>query len=247
MTEYHVNPVSDQAVICKEKDCPHPGIASKHFTTPSEAKEAYDTELVETYLSNAPSGLTEELFRTAPELPPLVVTILGEYLTDKAFSVKAIVPSGSTLYNTELPGRERHDYDYVVFVDDDERLPRYKHALIGYQDVLVDFFIVPLSMVETYVRQGQIVEAYFAVLAGLSLYKSDSFTRLSDEDSFLSSYFVNLEEYIGKHAAGDYPPARLQRERKHMLRWRIYVTRQPKKPFSPRLSESERKLWLSEF
>lgn len=243
MKQYHVNPASDQPVVCKgPAACPHPGEVSYHAATAEEAKSAYDARLMAHYLSNPVTPLVDSLLATRGELPERVMRILGNHLEENGFQVLAITPSGSMLYNTELPHRATHDYDFVVFVKDDERLPRYRHSIVGD----VDFFIVPLSLVPSYSRQGQIVEGYFAVRAGLALYEEE-FTPLDDEDELLRSYFENLQEYIGKHEAGEYPPHRLEREHKHMLRWRLYLARGAETVFTPRLDGVERMTWLDAF
>lgn len=241
MSPYHINTITANPTVCKTlNNCP-----LSHYDSKSEAKKTFDNETRDRLLRNPVySPLTRTLVKNNKLNDPVdELIILGEYLTERGYDIAGIVPAGSTLYNTKIPGQPTHDYDYFVFVNDE--LYNYKHIVLD----TLDMFIIPVNLVTKYVSQPQIIEGYFAVISKNSYYVTHDFKNFFSKDSLKTLYGLyeeHLRDYVRKHEMREYPPARLDRERKHMLRWVIYLERDDKEIFDPRLSLSEREQWLTQ-
>lgn len=252
MPEFHVNPLTGKSIICRKvNEC---DAVSGHYSSREEAESEHVRKLTQHLLEveATHAGVTDGFRqRDRWSIPDDVLRVLSGWVTDSPEKVVAVVPSGSLLYNTSMPGVPMHDYDFMVFIEDDEKWSNYRHVMIG----LVDLFIVPLRMIEKYVTHTQVVEGWSAVMTDQWLLldetakSSDNLLQLQYQDAehgfLLYEYFSNIAEYIDKHAQKVYPEVRLVRERKHMLRWKLYVARDSSRNFfNPRLTDVEREDWL---
>lgn len=251
MPEYHVNPLTGKSIICRSAgSCDVVG----HYPTREEAENKYVATMtahllqVETKFPEITDGLRDH---DVWSIPDEVLRVLSGWITESAEKVLAVVPSGSLMYNTVRPNTPMNDYDFMVFVDDDEKWKNYRHCKIG----LVDLFIVPLRLIESYASYSQIIEGWAAIKTEQYLFLDESFKSVENSgvrqsqdmqhDLLMDSYFRRLEEYLVKYESGEYPDSRKVQDRKHMLRWKIYLGRDSsRKTFNPRLTGVEREGWL---
>mgnify|MGYP001186473091 CR=1 FL=1 len=176
------------------------------------------------------------------EIPTGVLAIVESELAKLPIVPIAIVPSGSLLYNTEIPGRARHDWDFVIFAEPCAYLEKYRHFMVGD----VDFFIIAIDKIFFYKRQVQFTEAYFALKMKTEVVRyKDWALSLNEEVELLANFWECLTEAVRKHAAKEYVPARLEHEFKHQLRWQCYLARVDKESFTPILTNAEREWWLA--
>lgn len=171
--------------------------------------------------------------------------VLG-YCDHMGYSPIVIVPSGSDLYNTALPDVPRHDFDFVIFVNEDWDC--YRHATFG----PVDMFLVPVALIPKYLSQSQVAEALFGYHHGHAVFVDEdvvgTIAEMSEDAAmvYVVGYCDKSREHVRKHADRAYPAKRLDREFKHCRRWVRYLDRGASGIPDPRLSDEERSLWLKD-
>lgn len=183
-------------------------------------------------------------------IPPEVLDQLADFLDERQEETVLVVPSGSVLYNTMIPGRQTHDYDFVV-VTEPTNSGKAKQHLVGELDAI----LVPIDKVLDFsTRSTQMHETIYSMQYDLSLYNNQS----SQWASFLKSvrlppdrYFSLLDDVRHSFRQRFTEPVTGEnkdqfRNFKHTARFNTYMIRERNENYlNPRLTEEERTKFLA--
>lgn len=254
MTKYHLG--KNGPSPCKaKKRCPLGG-PSEHFKTQTEASQAYEKRMNSLTIPPArekqPESITNILVAAGDgKYPEPILRQLGEYLETRPYKPLAVIPAGSQLYGSEVPGRAVHDYDFTVFATPHSSLKKPKQHLAGELDV----HSIGVDRVQELARRSApIREAFYAMRAGRAL--------ASFDDPQWGSYFNSINLPVGQYydllddcvrsTSHEYTEPVSQEEKnnfhnfKHSLRWQIYMKRwgsEGSDEFDPRFTEEEQALY----
>lgn len=250
--KYHVGRNGPAKCTASKRPCPLGG-EEVHFTSLEEAATAYEASMKDQMLPpGRKTELTDELVANGKDIYPKEVLVkLGQMLKDKPYTPLTVLPAGSALYNTVIPGKPVHDFDFTVVAEPYPSLRTMKQSMQGELDVN---FVSVTDLSRFSNRSTPLSEALFARRAGHNLTSLPdspyspmlaSF-RLSEMkyfdllDDVMKSPRQQFEEPVTPDTPNEF------RNFKHTVRWRIYQLRWGKagKPFDPRLTEEERGLFL---
>lgn len=250
--KYHVGRNGPAKCTASKRACPLGG-EDVHFTSLKEASQAYEELMQHQTLPAARKGdLADELIANGSHLYPKEVLIkLSAFLKERPYTPLTVLPAGSSLYNTVIPGKAVHDFDFTVVTEPYPSLRTMKQSMEGELDV--NFVsVTDLSRFST--RSTPLSEALFAqrVGRGLNSLPASPYSpmlanfRLSElkyfdlVDDVMRSHRQQFQEPVTPDNANDF------RNFKHTVRWRIYQRRwgNANGPFDPRLTEDERAIFL---
>lgn len=250
--KYHLGRSGPAPCKATKIACPLGG-EEVHFSSKQEAEKAYEHKMKDTLLPKPrKADLTDELVANGGELYPREALVkLGKLLQERPYKPLVVMPAGSTLYNTAIPGREVHDYDFVVFCSPSPTLRNVHQTMEGELDVN---FVDVTKLTTLANRSSSFSESLFAhnLGRGLNTPPDDAYTpmlsalRLSE-----IKYFDLLDDVMRSHRQQFTEPVTQEsptefRNFKHTVRWMIYQQRWGSygKPMDPRLSSEERERWL---
>lgn len=254
---YHVNPKGEVGkCTARPGNCPY-GDPKDHMPTPQLARERYEEMMSQQLFKAAKSKLTDRLLASNNgRFPEEIVNQLGGLLESKPFVSMEIIPAGSALYNTALPGATVHDYDFTVFAEPHQVLARKdKKYLQGELDVNV----VPITKLDKATRRStSLSEAFYAYRSNEQLLSSASSSLwqpyLRSIRLPLVRYYDLLDDVKRAHSQSFVEPVSRDdkdgfRNFKHAVRWTLYQKRwsaggPPEESFNPRLSDGEREIFL---
>lgn len=184
--------------------------------------------------------------------PVKVLEELSSYLNSRPYQTLAVLPSGSHLYNTSIPGRSVHDYDFTVFSEPHASLTKKSKQYITGD---IDVKVVSVTNLKDLVRRStELSEACFA------LQNDEELVRIEDDKwtPYLRSFRPSIIEYydliddcIKSHEYEE--PVSMNdkvafKNFKHTVRWSLYQQRwsefDARKGFDPKLSDEERLKFL---
>lgn len=163
--------------------------------------------------------------------------------------VVAVVPSGSMLYNTVLPNRAFHDYDFVAFTEPFSSNKGVQQKFHGDYDLN---FVDVSRMQEVLDRSTALTEALYGFQSDHAVMTDTHsvwFPYFNSFEQSVNTYFAFLGEVMRSHAhslAETDDPDEGFSKRKHLTRWSLYMQRWGAgfDRMDPRLSEEEREEFL---
>lgn len=251
--KYHQTPAGPGPCRATRGRCPYGG-PDEHYNTREEAQAAFEEKYKSLELSSHSKSntLREQLHASGKgQYPKAILNQLSSFLEDKPYKTLVVLPAGSQLYNSAIPGRPVHDYDFTAFVEPHETLKYkpYPH-LSGELDVTI-VRIDALSDVSR--RSTPISEAFLAYKSQRHLAKQES-----SWDPYLSSLNVPLVRFFDTMddvmRSQTFTEPALQDDPKnfnnfkHNVRWTLYHRRWGsgggEDGFDPRLTDEERSLFV---
>lgn len=253
---FHYNPKTGKVGECEANiRCRFRLPEESHFATPQEAEAAYGrTQQIFSGSGGSRSGVSMRRIlgrgsEKFPDIPREILTQLGSFLDERKERTLLVVPSGSMLYNTQIPWKPTHDYDFITFTEPTGN--SMKQHMHGELDVL----LVPVDKVaDASVSSTQVSEAMYALKHGHTLYQDES---TSGWVSYLRGlrvpppqYYKLLERTKRSFRQRYIEPVEESTEEfrpfKHTLRYDIMSARKRGDAIlDPGLSEEERKIYLS--
>lgn len=262
MAKYHLTDEGPKVCNATVKNCPVGDPASEHFADRRDAEEAFKN-LLEFRNPDSLTGLqktsiTRDLLSgNAGRFPTQIIEQLGGYLEKQPYRALSVIPVGSALFNTVIPGKPVHDYDFMVLTTPHPKLRTINHHMDGELDVMsVD---VTTLMRQDYVRSTSLMEAVFAAKAGRTILHNTSdpwSTYFESVRTPMGHYFESLHFSIESHSKHFVEPVSKDDGRafttfKHCVRWSIYQKRwgdgggnESNFSFDPRLTDDEREVFL---
>lgn len=273
--KFHINPATGRVNKCEAVVSCRFGAHVPHFDTQWEAMKHYEESQGSALPSSsrktappvapAPSGaspanrgLREKLLAQAQEhypsrYPEQVLRHLSLKLEVLPAPVLLVLPAGSHLYNTALPGVPTHDYDFTVVAEPHSSNDRISTK----QEGELDYAVVGAHKIDLYIRRSSsLSETMLALNSG-----AHPLYRAGEEQSPWVSYLANYRPSEHAHydllddcirsASQQYtePVTRDNRVEfknfKHQVRWFIYQQRWGSgQGLDPRLTAAERKSYL---
>lgn len=239
-------------------NCPLKGIdnnPSKHFDNIEEARWDFEKQasIVFKETPKRKTLSTVLLNKCGDRYPKETLVKLGDYLDAQPYTTLNILPAGSHLYGTQIPGKVNHDYDFTAFVTPDSGLSKVKH----YMDDELDLNVINITQIPVIsARSTPFSESFFALQAGRSLVEINN-----NWTPFVHSlrippmrYFGLLSDVIKSQSHEFHEPVDMNaglefKNFKHVARWSIYYKRFGSRSMNthfvdPVLSLEERELWL---
>lgn len=262
MAKYHLTDDGPKVCNATVKNCPKGFSATEHFTDIGDAEKAYEsmmeTRNPESLKSLQKKSLTRELLiGDNGKTPKHVIEQLGAYLESQPYRTLSVIPIGSELFNTKIPGRPVHDYDFAVLTTPHPKLRTATHHLDGELDVMA--LDVTSLLRQDYVKSTSIMEAVFAAKAGRTIMSNDSdpwSKYFNAVRTPMSHYFESLHFSLESHKKRFTEPVQKDDKNgfttfKHCVRWSLYQKRwgdgkdhESNFEFDPRLTDDERKTFL---
>lgn len=227
-----------------------------HGANAQEARERFEEMMHSQVLTANRTSLTDKLLaKNDGRFPEEILVQMGGLLEDKPFKPMVIIPAGSQLYNSTVPGVPVHDYDFTVFAEPHSSLERNdKKYLQGELDVNV----VPITKLDKATRRStSLTEAFYAYRSNEQLLATAANSQwqpyLRSMRIPLVRYFDLLDDVKRSHAQAYEEPVTRDdkvgfKNFKHSVRWTLYQQRWasegPSDSFNPRLSDEERKIYL---
>lgn len=252
MNKYHITDNGPAVCTASVRPCPIGG-AESHFTSKKAAQEAYEKKMSSLVLPRKRKlELVDELIANGEKYYPKEALVkLSQFIKESPYTPLVVVPAGSALYNTAIPGKEIHDYDFTVFTAPYHSLKKATHSMRG--EIDVNYLGVDrLSTITT--RSTPFSEAVFARRVGhglnglpdnpysalLASFRVPEIKYFDTVDDVMRSHRQQFEEPVSPENSVDF------RNFKHTVRWTIYQKRWgvTEGPFDPRLNDEERELFL---
>lgn len=262
MAKYHLTDEGPKLCNATVKKCPLGNSADEHFTELRDAEEAFKN-LLEFHNPNSLTGLqkisiTRDLLTgNAERFPTKIIEQLGSYLESQPYRALTVIPMGSALFNTVIPGKPVHDYDFMVLTTPHPKLRTIHHHMDGELDVMS--VSVTTLLRQDYVKSTSLMEGMFAAKAGRTILRNATdpwATYFEAVRTPMGQYFESLNFSIASHSKNFVEPVPKDSGRaftnfKHCVRWAIYQKRwgdggghDSNFGFDPRLSDDERKVFL---
>ena len=254
--KWHINNQGNAEVCTASIRCPFMPI-DEHGSTAQEARERFEESMQSQLLTATRSSLTDKLLaKNDGHFPEEILVQMGGLLESKEFKTMVVIPAGSHLYNSTIPGAAVHDYDFTVFA---EPHPSLSHHDKKYLQGELDVNVVPITKLDKATRRSSsLAEAFYAYRSNEQLLSTASESPwqpyLRSMRIPLVRYFDLLDDVKRAHERGYEEPVSRDnkvefKNFKHSVRWTLYQRRWndtslPADSFNPRLSDEERELYL---
>lgn len=261
--KYHVNPTTGLAAICTAttRPCKYGGESGNenHYSSKKEAQEAYEKSMSSSLFTDAKIIKLNKDIRNTPafnDVPTEILDKMTKYLSAQPFEAVAITPSGSMLYNSQLPNKGVHDYDFIILATPYDNQNR---GATQYMNGELDLMIVNIHDIPNIApRSTSITEAVYALQEDPDYYYMNDNNPYSNYLKSLRipsiQYYDLLNDAVNNHSMRYTEPidpnnANDLRNFKHVIRWTIYMKRwsdfgNSDKNINPKLSDAERELYL---
>ncbi len=250
--KWHLGSNGPSRCNATKQACPFGG-PDLHFPTKDAAGWAYEAKMMHTTHTKAKkTSLTSNLIAGGGHIyPESALRLLGAYLESRPYKTLTVIPSGSHLYGTSIPGKENHDYDFIVFATPHPSLRTTKNFIRDEIDVVT---VDVTKIHQLALRSSSFTEAFYGYQQGLSIYAHTddpwmsylNASRISDE-----VYYGLLSDCIRSHQFRFVEPVDPNnkvefKNLKHTIRWSLYQARWGKGTgqFDPRLTPEERVKFL---
>lgn len=253
MKKFHITAQGPKICRASKRPCPL-GSPEEHYPSFLEAQKVYEQSFAREHLKGhrKSQGVpwAEELLETCRDrYPEGILKQLGAYLDSRPFKTLVLLPAGSDLYGTKIPGRARHDYDFTAFVTPHES----RKGITQYMEGELDISLTNVSeLPELSRRSVPLAEAFHAYRQGaaLGMREDEAWSPyLRSLRVPLTPYFDLLTDVLKYHEVvepvvqdGSKNAANL----KHRLRWLLYQERwgqEGEGAFDPRLTPEEITRW----
>lgn len=254
--KFHLTEDGPKRCTATKKPCPLGASPEEHYANLPTATAAYEAKMssdtLTTMKSRDKTSVTSTLLRNGSrDYPAAVLKQLGEYLESRPYKPLVVIPAGSQLYNSSVPGRALHDYDFTVFATPHRTLKKSHQHLSGELDVNT----VGVDKIQTLARRSApLSEAFYAYKSGRSLAVFDDpkwGPYTSSIQLPVSQYYDLLDDCVRSTSHEFTEPATQDDKKnfhnfKHSLRWQIYQKRwgsEGPPVFDPRFTDEERELF----
>lgn len=141
--KFHINDKGEVGKCTAKKKCRFGGESGvdNHFSTMKEAQDSFEKDNKNRMFSNVSKKeamlYSQMLRNNNGRYPEEVLKKLSSYLSQQSYDSLTVIPAGSALYNTSIPGRKTHDYDFTVIATPHASLKKNTQKMFGELDVLV--------------------------------------------------------------------------------------------------------------